>query len=171
MIVDLTTQKNADFAFDFTLTPDEIELGGEFVKLKNIVKTRGHLKKGIAQTDVEGVISAEIEAECSRCLQPTESSLEFPFNAVFITPENYTEEKEAELGIDDLEVSIFAGDEIDLTELVREQILLNLPTQTFCKEDCEGFCPQCGANQNLIECKCEQSEIDPRWKALENLKF
>lgn len=171
MIVDLTTEKSSQFSFDFTLTPDQIELDGEIAKLKNVVRTTGRLKKGIAQTDVEGEIFAEIESECSRCLQPTENSLNVSFNAVYITPENYTEAKEAELGINDLEVSIFDGDRIDLTELVREQILLNLPTQTFCRVDCQGFCPQCGANRNLIYCKCQESKIDPRWKALGDLKF
>ncbi len=171
MIVDLTTQKDSQFSFDFTLTPDQIELDGEIAKLKNLVKITGRLKKGIAQTDVEGEIFAEIETECSRCLLLMEGSLNFSFSAVYITPENYTEAKEAELGINDLEVSIFDGDRIDLTELIREQILLNLPTQSFCRDDCQGFCPQCGANRNLINCKCQDSKVDPRWRALGDLKF
>jgi len=170
MVVDLTTLKDSQLLFNFLLTPDEIELGSDAAKLKNVVETRGKLKKGIAQTDVEGEIFADVEVECSRCLQPTESSLEIPLKAVFVTPENYTEAKEAELGLEDLEVSIFEGDEIDLSELVREQILLNLPTQVFCREDCQGLCQQCGANRNLIECNCQKKEIDPRWSALKNLK-
>jgi uncharacterized protein len=53
---------------------------------------------------------------------------------------------------------------------VREQILLNLPEQVFCKEDCKGLCQKCGANRNLIDCKCDSDETDPRWAALKNLK-
>ena len=123
------------------------------------------MKKGIAQTDVEGDIFADIEVECSRCLTVSQSNLEIHFSAAFVTPENYTEAKEVEVGEDDLEVSIIEDEQIDLPELVREQILLNLPTQFFCKEDCQGLCPKCGANRNLIDCKCEEKEIDPRWKA------
>ncbi len=171
MIVDLTTLKNSRLAFDFTLTPEEINLDGEEATLKNVVKASGNLKKGIAQTDVEGEISAEIEVECSRCLTSAQSSLEVHFEVVFVSPENYTEAKEAELGVGDLEVSIIEDDRIDLTELVREQILLNLPTQIFCQDNCQGLCPKCGANRNLIDCKCEEKEIDPRWKALGDLKF
>ena len=96
--------------------------------------------------------------------------MEISFKAVFVTPENYTKAKEAELGGEDLEVSVFDGNEIDLTELVREQILLNLPIQVFCQENCRGLCPKCGANQNLIDCKCKENEIDPRWASLKNLK-
>lgn len=170
MIVGLTTLKDWETSFDFLLAPEELELESEAATLKNEVRAQVKLKKGIAQTDVKGTIFAEVGIDCSRCLQPTENSLEIPFKAVFVTPENYTEAKEAELGGEDLEVSIFDGDEIDLTELVREQILLNLPIQVFCREDCQGLCPKCGANQNLIDCKCEENEIDPRWASLKNLK-
>lgn len=171
MIVDLTTLKNSLFSFDFALTPEEINLESEEATLKNVVKTQGNLKKGIAQVDVKGEIFADIEIECSRCLASAESSLEIAFDAAFVSPENYTEAKEAELGVEDLEVSIIEDDQIDLTELVREQILLNLPTQIFCQENCQGLCPKCGANRNLIDCKCKEKEVDPRWKVLGDLKF
>ncbi len=170
MIVGLTTLKDSETSFDFSITPEELELESEAANLKNEVRAQVKLKKGIAQTDVEGTILADVGIDCSRCLQPTENALEILFKAVFVTPENYTEAKEAELGGEDLEVSIFDGDEIDLTELVREQILLNLPIQVFCQENCQGLCPKCGANQNLIDCKCEEIEIDPRWASLKNLK-
>ncbi|MBA3633034.1 MAG: DUF177 domain-containing protein [Acidobacteria bacterium] len=169
MIVDLAALKDSQ-TFDFTLAPDEVNLESEAAKLKNVVKTKGKIKKGIVQTDVEGEIFADVEVDCSRCLQPTESSLEIPFRAVFIEPENHTEAEEAELEIEDLEVAPLTGGEINLTELVREQILLNLPTQVFCQEDCQGLCQQCGANRNLIDCNCQEKEIDPRWSALKNLK-
>ncbi len=171
MIFDVALLKDAQTSFDFQVSPDEIDLEGETIKLKKAVEVVGKLKKGIAQTDVLGEISAEIEAECNRCLQSAEVTLDFPFEAVFVTPENYTQEKESELRIGDLEVSVFEGDKIDLTELVREQILLNLPTQVFCRKDCRGLCQKCGANLNLIDCNCKEEEIDPRWSALKNLKL
>jgi uncharacterized protein len=70
----------------------------------------------------------------------------------------------------DLDVDAITSDELDLKEVVREQILLNLPEQEFCGEDCKGLCQKCGTNLNLIDCKCEETEIDPRWAALKNLK-
>ena len=171
MIVDVTTFEDLQVPFDFTLTPDEVELDNDLAELINTIRVEGVLVKGSAQTDVNASIYADIEVECSRCLTLSASSLEIHFNAVFITAENYTEAKEAELGIGDLEVSMLEDDKIDLKELVREQILLNLPTHFLCEENCRGLCPMCGANRNLIDCKCEKNEIDPRWKALGDLKF
>ncbi len=170
MIVDVTTMKDARTSFDFSIEAAQIDLESETERVVNAVRVQGQIKKGIVQTDVEGRISTDVEVECSRCLQPNGKSLDFPFSAAFVTAENYTREREAEVNIENLEVSIYAGDKIDLTELVREQILLNLPEQVFCREDCRGFCQKCGANRNLIDCSCEEKEIDPRWAALKNLK-
>ncbi len=169
MIIDLIILGSSPYEFDFTLAPEEIDLDGEDAKLKRAARVAGKAVKHIAQTDVEGTISAELEIECTRCLQPIDREFEIPFKAAFVTPENYTQAKEAELNAEDLDVSIIEGNEIDLTELVREQILLNLPEQVFCKEDCKGLCEKCGANRNLINCKCEETEIDPRWKGLKDL--
>ena len=169
MIVDLITLGSSPYPFEFSLEAQKIDLDSDEVKLKNEVKVKGTLTKHIAQTDIEGNISAETEIECTRCLQAIEQNLEIPFEAAFVTAENYTQAKEVELNDADLDVSVFEGDKIDLTELVREQILLNLPEQVFCKEDCKGLCEKCGANRNLIDCNCIEKEVDPRWKGLKDL--
>jgi uncharacterized protein len=170
MIVDLAKLGNSAVPFDFTIQPDEIDLEGEDISLKSAVKVAGDLRKGIVQTDVKGKISARAALECTRCLTEIEQDLDVSFEAAFVGAEHYTEAKEAELKGEDLDVSLLEGDEIDLNELVREQILLNLPEQVFCSEDCKGLCEKCGANRNLINCNCEEKEIDPRWSALKNLK-
>ena len=170
MIIELFNVKNSPHEFEFSLAPTEIELEQPNARLIDNVKTVGELTKGIAQIDVEGVISAKAEIECTRCLEPFEKDLEIPFKASFVAPEHFSEEKEAELNEADLDVSIYEDDKIDLSELVREQIILNLPEQFFCSEDCKGLCDKCGANRNLIDCKCIEKEIDPRWAALKNLK-
>lgn len=170
MIVDLTTIKDTRTSFDFSIEPEQIDLESETARVKRVARVRGTVKKGIVQTDVDGRIQAVVEIECSRCLLPTDVSLDFPFSAAFVTAENYTQEKEAEVNLANLEVSIYEGDRVDLGEIVREQILLNLPGQIFCREDCQGLCQKCAANRNLIDCNCEEKEIDPRWAALKNLK-
>jgi uncharacterized protein len=170
MIVDLTKPGNSSVPFDFSIQPGEIDLENEPLKLKSAVKVEGELKKGIVQTDVRGKISAEVLLECTRCLQEIERNLEFPFEAAFVSAEYYTAAKEAELSDADLDVSMLEDETIDLIELAREQILLNLPEQVFCREDCKGLCEKCGTNRNLINCNCEEKELDPRWAALKNLK-
>jgi len=167
MIIDLIQLTEPEITFDFTSQPDLEEESARIVKP---VRTVGKLRKGIAQVDVEGSISGEVEAECTRCLTSGTHQIDVPLKAVFVTEENYTSEKEAEVRRDDLDVSIYDGEKIDLTDLVREQILLDLPAQILCQEDCKGLCQKCGANLNEVNCNCEEKEIDPRWSALKNLK-
>ena len=168
MIVDLHTIEDSRATFEFTIEPSEIDLQNEDAEITTATEVSGNIRKGIVQTEVEGEIKTGVRFECSRCLTEAEKDLEIPFSAVFVVPEHYTEETEKELDENELDVSMFEGDKIDLKELVREQIGLNLPTKVFCKEDCKGLCQKCGANKNLIDCKCEENEIDPRWKALED---
>jgi uncharacterized protein len=170
MIVDLIQLEVSPFDFNFAVAPDELDLEGEDARLKSPARVVGKLTKHIVHTDAAGTITAEIELECARCLQKIEKEFEIPFRAAFVAPEHDTRAKEAEIGAADLDVSVLEGNQIDLTELVREQILLNLPEQVFCREDCQGLCEKCGANRNLINCNCLDEEIDPRWAALKNLK-
>ena len=68
-----------------------------------------------------------------------------------------------------MSVSVFDGKGIDVDEVVKEQILLAVPTRMLCREDCKGICPECGTDLNKGECACKKDDIDPRWAALKNL--
>lgn len=168
MYIDLTKLSEGRKDFDETI---QVALDEESVRLLEPCRIFGELKKGIVQVDVAGKIIAKIEMECSRCLSPVESMLEIPFKVSYITEENYTNEKDSELHGEELEISIYDGEKIDVSDLAREQILLNLPAQIFCSENCKGLCPKCGANLNQKTCDCETKEIDPRWANLKNLRF
>ncbi len=167
MYIDLNQLSDGQKDFDETL---QIDLEDKSVRLIEAVRLAGKLRKGIAQIEVVGKISARFEIECSRCLSPVNSTLETQFKVAYIAEDNYTKEKESQLQGDDLDIAIYQNEQIDLSELAYEQILLNLPTQVFCQANCQGLCQKCGANLNEKACNCETKEIDPRWSALKNLK-
>jgi len=169
-MIDLTRIEGEPFQFDVNIAGNEIDLESDFARLNGDISIKGELTKHIAQTDVVGEIDAKIEIDCTRCLQPVVQDLKIPFDVDFVTPEFDATARETELNQSDLETAVFEGDQVDLNELVREQILLNLPEQTFCSPDCKGLCPKCGQNRNLIDCNCEENETDPRWAALKDLK-
>lgn len=167
MIIDVTRLTEPEITFSFASQPD---LEDESARVTEPVQTVGKLRKGIVQVDVEGTIEGRVLMECTRCLTEAAHRLDFPFRAAYITEENYTSEKEVQVRFGDLDVAVYDGEKIDLNDLVREQILLNLPTVFLCREDCRGLCRQCGANKNSAECGCAEKETDPRWSALEKLK-
>jgi uncharacterized protein len=59
---------------------------------------------------------------------------------------------------------------IDLTEDLREAIVLSFPSYPLCSDNCKGLCAQCGVNLNNQSCQCKPAE-DDRWNGLGGLKL
>lgn len=118
------------------------------------VTNTGHL------LELTGVICAkQVRFACNRCLEEYLASLEVLFSEEFT---EMTLEKNEENN----DFSCYQGDEIDITELVRESLLLAEPLKTLCREDCKGLCLHCGTNLNLTSCSCLESIVDPRLAVL-----
>ena len=108
--------------------------------------------------------------DCVRCLEAVEKVLRFELAAGFVPEEHFSNESEHQVEGEDLLVDVYHDDSLDLKEIIREQVLLNLPDGQVCEPDCKGLCEKCGSNRNLINCNCNDKEIDPRWEALRSLR-
>lgn len=169
MKIDLNRLGREPLPFEFTISENELDPDAG-VTYPEVVRVKGSVLQRTAQIEVSGEIYAKPLIECIRCLEPVEHELKFPFETVFVRPEDFAADKEREVQGDDLKVDILEDDSIDLTQIVREQLLLEMPTQVLCSEDCKGLCDRCGTNLNTGECRCKEDDIDPRWAALKNLK-
>ena len=170
MIVDLVELEGASRSYQFEIAAADIDLDDPAIRLTSDLQVECEVVRHAAQVDIRGTIGVEAEIECTRCLEPVSHTLPIEFTASFVAPENFSATKEHEVAAEDLDTDVLESDRLDLKEIVREQILLNLPEQVFCGPDCKGICPKCGANRNLIDCNCDLTETDPRWEALRNLK-
>ena len=170
MIVDLLTLTDEPLPFEFKIGSGDIDLDADGTRLIGDINVVGELSKSAAKTDVKGSIKAPLEVNCTRCLTPVQRELDIVFDVDFVDKGLFPDSKETHLESADLDIDVIEGNELDLSEVVREQILLNLPEQVLCREDCKGICPSCGKDLNEGECKCGEEEIDPRWAALKDLK-
>ena len=170
MIVDLLSVSDEPLPFNFKIAANQIDLDTEGVQIIGDIEVIGELRKNAAKTDVRGSIKAPVEIECTRCLTPVKRELDIVFDVDFIDRELFPDSKETHLESSDLETDVIDGNELDLTQVAREQILLNLPEQVLCREDCKGICPTCGNDLNEGDCTCSDDNIDPRWAALKDLK-
>jgi uncharacterized protein len=170
MIVDLLSVSDEPLPFNFKIAANKIDLDTEGVQIIGDIDVIGELMKSAAKTDVRGSIKAPVEIECTRCLTPIKRELDIVFDVDFIDRELFPDSKETHLESSDLETDVIDGNELDLTQVAREQILLNLPEQVLCREDCKGICPKCGSDLNEGDCTCSDDNIDPRWAALKDLK-
>ncbi len=168
MIIELSAEPGGSVPFEFETAP---ELDEVTARVGKPLAVRGTVGFGEGRADIEGQIEGVLACSCTRCLAPVERKIDLRFHDVFVTSENVAGDAEAEISGDDLDVSVIENETLDLDEIVREQVLLSLPEQLLCREDCRGICPVCGADLNSASCDCSKEEIDPRWAGLKDLKF
>lgn len=124
--------------------------------------------------EIEGHVEAQVELSCSRCLAPVNQHVVDDFTLTYADhlPEVEDESgEEIELTAEDMGITLFEGEELDLAEPLFEQLVLGLPYQPLCAEGCKGLCPSCGTDLNKGACQCNEQQFDTRFAALKNLKI
>jgi uncharacterized protein len=113
---------------------------------------------------VTGTARADLTGECARCLEPLRDDVEVDLQELFVYEESDTAADD-----EDDDVSRLEGDLLDLEPLLRDAVVLSLPFQPLCRDDCPGLCIECGAR--LADDPGHQHDVavDPRWAALEDL--
>jgi uncharacterized protein len=157
--------------FAHTYSADELVLDDEHARLVEPPQINGRINRSGHDVRLRGQIRARAEVDCDRCLKQVTLPIETTFDVTYVPATDYVEGETAELQEEDLGLSVYEDETIDVDELVREQILLTMPARALCGEDCKGLCPVCGANRNEAACECESQNTDPRWSALKDIKF
>ena len=114
-----------------------------------------------------GTARADLEGECSRCLEPIEDTTEVALQQLFVYDDGEDASPEED---DELDVGRLEGDLLDLEPLVRDAVVLALPFQPLCQDDCPGLCTECGARLADDPEHRHEDPIDPRWAALSGLE-
>jgi uncharacterized protein len=126
---------------------------------------------------VHGPMSVDVEFECGRCLEMRKMTVELEAEFVLLEKSEwsakYEGDDEIELSDDDMDVSFYEGDEIDLTPLVREAVLLDLPLLPRCSDEDRAICDE-AYRRNVGEAALEELDdaaLDQRWAALKDIKL
>ena len=170
MRIELENLEGGKGDFAHVYNPEDLNPVDERVKLGGPARVNGKIRLAGNEVFVNGHVDTQAQVECDRCLKPVEIPVSADFELEYITGSKYESSGVAELTEAEMSVSVFDGEAVDVDEIVKEQILLAVPTRMLCREDCKGICPQCGTDRNTGECNCVTEEIDPRWAALKNLK-
>jgi uncharacterized protein len=157
-----------DFAHVYQ--PEELNPVDERVNLAQPAEVKGSIRRTGDVAVVNGHVETRVRVECDRCLKPVELPVSADFAIEYITGADYESSSAAALSEEELSVSVFDGESIDVDEIVKEQILLEVPARTLCRDDCKGICPECGIDLNSGQCNCAVDDVDPRWAALKSLK-
>lgn len=193
MRYDLSRFKSGTDRIDRTYEPAAFsDESGDF-RVTSPVHLTADLTKSGAKVLLKGRLTATLELACSRCVEmfevPVDATLDLTFVPAVEPAKPVVEtavparQKKAprhghvdveldgtEVAADDLGLSEYSGDAIDLGQMMREQFYLALPMKPLCQPDCKGLCPVCGKNRNRETCSCESTWVDPRFEVLKNFR-
>lgn len=163
--------------FDVAFAPGEIDFPDEGDRLTQAspLQTEGSaelLPHTLGEIRVKGHLAVTMRCDCNRCLEPAVFPIDSSFD-LFYRPADAVdgdEEDESEIDEGEAEIAFYEGAGIELKDVLRENVLLAMPMQRVCRPECQGICPVCGQNRNLIHCECEAKLVDDRWSALKKLQ-
>lgn len=126
-----------------------------------------HLDSVVDGILVRGTLGFTLQLACARCLELQTVERQVSVAELFLDPAKQVgEDDELEPGYELLDDATA----IDLSAMVRDALIIDLPIRTLCREDCQGLCPVCGTDRNAQDCGHRQDDgVDPRWAALADL--
>ncbi|MGN0064934.1 MAG: YceD family protein [Nocardioides sp.] len=119
---------------------------------------------------VTGTVQAGLEGECVRCLEPIDDDVVAKFQELYVYEDQHDKAVEHDDHDLDDETNRLEDDLLDLEPLLRDAVVLALPFQPLCQEDCEGLCAECGTRLLDEPGHTHDAPIDPRWAGLAGLQ-
>ena len=150
-----------DFHADNVLLDNDIKVSGPLTGHVRMRRTNQGLL-------VDGWVELTLELSCNRCLKDFEQPMHVDFEEQYYPTVDVVSGLPLAPFDEDEVFPIDAHHQVDLTEAIRQHILLELPMVALCREDCKGLCSQCGHDLNLGPCECKP-EVDARLSVLKTL--
>ncbi len=114
---------------------------------------------------ITGEVSSLATGECGRCLEPLKVEIDQRFQELFLYASRKSDNPE-----EDDELFSLDGDVADLEIPVRDAVILSMPLNPVCAQDCEGLCSECGEPWRDLPDDHSHEVNDPRWKGLAGWK-
>jgi uncharacterized protein len=169
MLLDLRGFRGGVDQVDRVFSPDAFRLDHEEFRVVAPVEFKAQVTKDSQKVRLTGRVRTTLETNCGRCLEPFTVPVDAPFDLMFLPESDEPATREREVTADDVGVSFYKDDAIDLGDIMREQFFLAQPMKPLCQPDCQGLCPLCGVNRNRETCDCKTGWVDPRFAVLKKL--
>jgi uncharacterized protein len=174
MLLSIKEMEVRKLPFAASWAPGEIDFSDSGVAQAGPLKAEGLaelLPHTGGEVRVKGTVETTLESECDRCLGKAAFPVKAPFDLFYkpLEAEKHHPDEEAAIDEGEAEMGFYEMPGLELEDILREQVLLQLPMQRVCREDCKGICPVCGTNRNETQCHCEAHPTDDRWSALKQV--
>ena len=171
-IVDLKELQDGKVSLDGTFGPGDLDFTSEGLTQSAPLVWNLAAERAGEEVRITGGLKATFALTCSRCLEPAQVDTGRSFELYFRQRDEtlFDEDDEIELSDEDTQTAFFAGTELQIGDILREQVLLALPMKALCAIDCKGLCPACGTNLNLNTCACPGENFTPHMGQLRDIK-
>jgi uncharacterized protein len=159
--------------FDVEIPPGEIDYQDPILKQEGGLKAAGVaelLSHTLGEIRVRGHLNVKMAMPCDRCLESAVYPIDSDFDLFYRPADTAPDADEVEIGEGEDEIGFYEGAGLELEDALREFVLLAIPMQRLCRQDCKGICPNCGLNRNENACSCREHLTDDRWAALKQIE-
>jgi len=119
---------------------------------------------------VQGRLRSALHLTCSRCAEDFEQPICVALDAIYLPMDEVTSTRAKELEEGEVDVYPYTDPVIELTQMVRDKLLLSMPLQPHCTIGCKGLCPSCGVNRNVVSCQCGEERLGSPFEALKEFR-
>jgi uncharacterized protein len=138
----------------------DLDFDPNHIRLLGLAVLRAVVYRAGDQLDIQGTVTASVDLACDRCLAPLQRVLQAEIRIFAERREHRDRRSVEEVREDDVGIVYHDGRFVDLTDDVRQVLLVELPWRSLCRDDCRGLCPRCGADLNEGPCRCGERAVD-----------
>ena len=171
MEIDISRLSTGLHELDFAEAAEELKI--ENVDMfPNPIVSRVTIDRSETHIYIKATIRSKAHFSCDRCLKKFDQDLVGDLKLYFeVLSQGSSGHLADENGDDNDSIRIFRPEmrTIDLTNDIRDTLLLTIPMKVLCSLDCKGICSGCGVDLNIASCVCVHDDVDPRWEGLKKL--
>lgn len=149
---------NRDISYEFDMS--DVSVGASYPFISP-VKVKANVSNHAGLVILKANVAFDFSYPCDRCTVNTLKSFKYSFEHILSSDEESTEDDSDYISVPDYL--------LELDRVIKDDILLELPSKILCSPSCKGLCPLCGKNLNEETCNCSVQKIDPRLEALRTL--
>ena len=178
MLISLDDLERKPVDFQEEYAPGKVDFGPDVTQVApllssgraTLIEEHQGAKEVIQDIRVVGHMSTRVEVACARCLEAVGRDIRRDFDLLYRPQGADAGREEISVTQAETEIGYYVGEGVLHEDILREQLLLEVPIKIVCREECKGLCPHCGQNLNQGSCKCVAEQSDPRWDALRGLR-
>ena len=161
MVIDISgiiKNDGAILSIEFNEVIPSLEAVIKGIEFNKPVEFKGRLANGQGMLYLSGTMGTCYEIDCYRCSKHLERCIEIKVKEGIVSVEKNGDE----------DVYTYEGNFLDLSAIIKDNIVLSVPMRVLCSNDCKGLCHICGTDLNEGSCSCIKESGDPRFEVLKD---